>query len=265
MAFARINGVLLHHRIAGRADAPVLALANSLGTDARIWDDVIARLADRYRIISYDKRGHGLSDAPAGEYGLDDHVDDLAGLLDHLGVGRLALAGVSVGGLIGQGFALRYPQRLAGLILCDTAPKVGDAAMWNARIAAVLGEGGLGSIADAVMERWFSPGYRSTRPDELAGWRLMFERMPAAGYAATCATLRDTDLREAVRLIEVPTLVVSGSDDQSTPPALVRDLANRIAKARFESIEGVGHIPSIEDPQALAGLMSRFLKEVGHA
>ena len=263
MSFARINGVLLHFFVQGPEGAPVLALANSLGTDARIWDGVIERLAQNYRVVSYDKRGHGLSDAPDGDYALDDHVDDLAGLLDLLGIGRLALAGVSVGGLIGQRFALRYPERLVALVLCDTAPKVGDAAMWNGRIAAVRA-GGLESIADAVMARWFTERYRRDEPDALAGWRNMFLRMPVDGYAGTCAALRDADLRDTIGAIAAPTLVVVGAEDLSTPVELVRDMASGIAGARFEIIADAGHIPSIEQPQVLAGLMQDFLREVGH-
>lgn len=261
--FARINDVVLHYRLRGRAGAPVLALANSLGTDARIWDGVITLLAERYHILSYDKRGHGLSDAPPGDYTLDDHVADLAGLLDHVGLNRLALAGVSVGGLIAQGFALRYPERLSALVLCDTAPKVGDAAMWNARIAAVRA-GGMAALVDGVMPRWFSEAYRQNQADALAGWRNMFLRMPVDGYAGTCACLRDTDLRDAIGAITTPTLVVVGDEDLSTPPALVRDAADRIAGARFEVISGCGHLPSIEQPQALATSMMRFFQEVGH-
>lgn len=263
MRFDRINGTLLHYRLAGPVAAPALVLVNSLGTDARIWDAVIALLTDRYRIISYDKRGHGLSDAPAGDYTLDQHVDDLAGLLDHLDIKRLALAGVSVGGMIGQRFALLYPERLTALILCDTAAKVGDAAMWNTRIEAVR-DGGLSSIAGAVMLRWFTESFRRDRPDELAGWQAMFERMPVDGYVGTCAALRDADLREAVGAIVVPTLVVVGDQDMSTPPELVRETATKIPSARFEIIAGAGHIPSIEQPQALAALMTHFLSEVGH-
>lgn len=263
MAFARINGVVLHFRVQGREGAPVLALANSLGTDARIWDGVIERLAGAYRVVSYDKRGHGLSDAPGGDYRLDEHVDDLVGLLDHLKIERLALAGISVGGLIGQGFALRYPERLAGLILCDTAPKVGDAVMWNGRIAAVR-DGGMAAIADAVMARWFTERYRREEPEALVGWRNMFLRMPVDGYVGTCAALRDADLREAIGDIRTPTLVVVGDEDLSTPVALVRDAAERIAGARFEVVAAAGHIPSIEQPQALADLIEDFLGEVGH-
>ncbi|MEO8683880.1 MAG: 3-oxoadipate enol-lactonase, partial [Devosia sp.] len=209
MSFVRIKDVLLHYRVDGSANAPVLALANSLGTDARIWDGVIALLADRYRIVSYDKRGHGLSDAPAGDYAIDDHVDDLAGLLDYLAIDRLALAGVSIGGIIGQAFALRHPQRLSALVLCDTAAKIGDVAMWNGRIAAVR-QGGMASIADLVMARWFTEAFRRGKPDDLAGWQTMFERMPVEGYAGSCAALRDVDLTEAVTGIKTPTLVVAG-------------------------------------------------------
>jgi 3-oxoadipate enol-lactonase len=263
MDFARINGVLLHYRLVGPADAPVVALANSLGTDARIWDGVIERLSRRYRVLSYDKRGHGLSDTPPGDYSLDDHVDDLLGLLDHLEIDRLALAGVSVGGLIAQGLALRSPQRLVALVLCDTAPKVGDTAGWNGRIDTVRNQG-LDAIAEMVMDRWFSPDFQQQRQEELAGWRNLFLRSDPVGYAATCATLRDTDLTKQIGAIALPTLVVAGEADRSTPVDLVRTCAESIAGARFEILPGVGHIPSIEQPAALAALMTNFLEEVGH-
>lgn len=263
MNFARINGTLLHYRLAGPVDAPVLALVNSLGTDARIWDGVIGRLSVRYRVLSYDKRGHGLSDTPPGDYALDDHVDDLVGLLDHLNIDQLALAGVSVGGLIAQGMALRAPGRLAALVLCDTAPKVGDAAGWNARIDTVRSQG-LGAIADLVMDRWFSPEFQRQGQEELAGWRNLFLRSDPHGYASTCATLRDADLTGQIGAIAVPTLVVAGEADRSTPVDLVRACAQAIPRARFEVLAGVGHIPSIEQPAALAKLMTDHFTEVGH-
>jgi 3-oxoadipate enol-lactonase len=241
----------------------VVALANSLGTDARIWDDVIDVLSASYRVVSYDKRGHGLSEAPAGDYTLDDHVGDLAALLDHLGVGRLALAGVSVGGLIAQGFALRHPDRLAALVLCDTAPKLGDATSWAERIASVRRDG-LGAIADVVMARWFSETFRAARPDDLAGWRNLFLRTDPEGYCATCATLRDTDLGDQVGGIATPTLVVVGEEDGSTPVPLVRACAAAIPGARFEIIAGAGHIPSIEQPAILAAHMTNLFREAGH-
>lgn len=259
MAFARIDGILLHYGLCGPEGAPVLVLANSLGTDARIWDDVTARLQDHYRIVAYDKRGHGLSDAPEGDYSLDDHVGDLAGLLDHLGIDRFVLAGVSVGGLIAQGLALRHPRGLAGIILCDTAARIGEAAMWNERIALVRA-GGMPALGEAVMMRWFTDGYRRERPEDVAGWRNMFLRTPASGYAGTCATLRDTDLCAEVGSISVPTLMVVGAEDVSTPVDLVRDTAARIPGARFSVIANAGHIPSIEQPGILAEHISTFLQ-----
>lgn len=263
MAFVRINGILLHYRLAGPEAAPAIVLVNSLGTDARIWDQVIGLMSERYRILSYDKRGHGLSDAPPGDYALEDHVDDLAGLLQHLGISQVAVAGVSVGGLIAQGFALRHPDRLTALILCDTAAKIGDETMWNGRIAAVR-DNGIASIAETIMARWFTEGFRRDRADELAGWQNMVLRMPVDGYAGTCAALRDADLRASIAAIATPTLVVVGDQDMSTPVELVRDMANKIANSRFEIIDDCGHIPSIEQPHALVSLIKRFLEEVGH-
>lgn len=263
MPTIRVNDIELSYRLHGPADAPVLVLVNSLGTDARIWDAPITSLSDRFRILSYDKRGHGGSQAPAADYSLDQHVADLNGLLDHLSITRLSLCGVSVGGLIAQGFALRHPDRLDALILCDTAASIGDAAMWNDRIAAVRA-GGLVAIVDAVMQRWFTARYRQEQPVAMATWRDMFINMPVEGYIGTCATLRDTDLRDAVRAIATPTLVVVGAEDLSTPVALVRDTADRIPGARFEIIADAGHIPSIEQPAQLAQLLSRFLQEVGY-
>ncbi|UYO01236.1 MAG: 3-oxoadipate enol-lactonase [Devosia sp.] len=263
MHFVRINDVLLHYRLAGPEDAPKLVFANSLGTDARIWDAVIARLASSYRILSYDKRGHGLSDCPAGEYSLDDHLDDLEGLVRHVGFDRFALCGVSVGGLIAQGYALRSPQSIAALVLCDTAPKVGDAQLWNSRRAAVL-EQGLGAIADGIMERWFSPGFRKERPEELAGWRNLFLRTDPEGYAATCATLRDADLTADIGAIALPTLVMVGDADGATPVELVRACADAIPGARFQIVPGAGHIPSVEQPALVASYLRDLFGECGY-
>ncbi len=263
MLFARINGVLLHYQLAGPENAPALVLANSLGTDARIWKAVAERLAGRYRILSYDKRGHGLSDVAAGEYSLDDHLEDVLGLMDHVGMARAGFAGISIGGLIGQGLALRAPERFVGMALCNTAPKVGDAALWAQRMEAVRA-GGTAAIADAIMERWFSPRFQREAPEALAGWRNMFLRCDRDGYAATCATLRDTDLSARIGSIALPVLVVAGTQDRATPPELVRTCANAIPDARFALIEGIGHIPSIEHPEALASLLDDFFTEVGH-
>ena len=263
MAFATLGGTTLHYRLAGPPAGPALVLANSLGTDARIWDDVIAALSDTYRILSYDKRGHGLSDAPPGPYKIDDHIHDLLGLADHVGFGDFALCGVSIGGLIAQGVALRAPHRLSGLILCDTAPKVGTPEMWNTRIEAVA-NAGVASISEAILARWFAPSFMTTHSAQYAGWKNLLERTPAHGYAATCASLRDADLTAQIHAITLPTLVVVGEVDGSTPPDLVRAMADLLPDARFKVIPGAGHIPSIEAPDALIALMRSYLAEIGH-
>jgi len=264
MKFARINGIAMHLRVSGPVEGRPVVLVNSLGTDARIWDAVIARLADRYRVISYDKRGHGLSDAPRAPYRLEDHVGDLEALVEHLGLAELALAGVSVGGLIAQGFALGgSASKLKALVLCDTAARIGDEAMWNGRIAAIRANG-IASISDAVLTRWFGPRFRQERAIEFAGWRNMLERSPVEGYVGTCAALRDADLREGVGAITLPTLAVAGEDDLSTPPEMVRATAALLGNARFEVIAGAGHIPSIEQPERLVMLMQNYFDEVGY-
>ncbi len=263
MSFGPLNGVTLHYRLTGPVNGLPLVFANSLGTDARIWDDVIAPLSTTYRILSYDKRGHGLSDAPPGPYSLDEHVDDLLGLADLAGFTRFGLAGVSIGGLIAQRTAIRKPNRIAALVLCDTAAKIGSDRMWNDRIAAVR-KSGIASISEMVLDRWFSPSFKTDNPAGYAGWRNLLERTPAEGYAATCISLRDADLTDQLSSIALPTLVVAGEEDRSTPPDLVRATADRIPNARFEIIPGAGHIPSIEAPERLLALMQSYFKEIGY-
>ncbi|SMQ85327.1 3-oxoadipate enol-lactonase [Devosia lucknowensis] len=262
MTFARINGTVLHYRLSGPQGAPALVFVNSLGTDARIWDEVIALLSQTYLCLSYDKRGHGISDVPVGDYSLDDHLDDLSGLLDHTGIDGAVLVGVSIGGIIAEGMALRAPHRVHGLVLCCTAPRMGDAPMWTARIETVRGAG-LGAMVDAIMERWFSPTFRAERTEELGGWRNLFLRTDPEGYANTCATLRDTDLTDAISAIAAPTLIVGGDADLAAPLDLVRN-GLAIPGSRLEVLPGVGHIPSIEQPAILGRLIDDFLKEVGH-
>lgn len=264
MAFARVNGVVIHHEVRGPAGAPVIAFANSLGTDFRIWDAVAARLDDAYRLVFYDKRGHGLSESTPAPYSMSDHVEDLSALLDHLGVGRAAVVGLSVGGLIAQGLAALHPEKVAALVLSDTAHKIGTEAMWNDRIAAVTGNG-IASIADAIMQRWFTPGYRSPDNPDFVGYTAMLTRTDIDGYAGTCAALRDADLTESTRALKVPTLLIVGDQDGSTPPDLVRSTAALIKGSEFRIVEGAGHLPCIEKPDAVASLIRGFLQAARYA
>ena len=263
MSFASINGVTLHHSLTGAQDASPLILVNSLGTDLRIWADVVPLLANRHRVLTYDKRGHGLSDAPPGPYSIDDHIADLLGLADHVGLNRFALCGISIGGMIALRFAAVHPAKVRSLIACDTGPAIGTAQMWNDRIANVRANG-MSAIADAVVGRWITPGFRAANPAAFAGWRTMLERCSPEGYVASCATVRDTDLTPDLPRISAPTLILVGDSDVTTPPEMARRLADAIPNAHLRQVRDAGHVPAIEQPQALAELIREHLSEVAH-
>lgn len=259
--FVQVNGVSLHHQIiGGPGNKPVIVFINSLGTDFRIWRDVIVRLAGSYPLLTYDKRGHGLSDVGEAPYSIEDHVDDLIGLLEHLKVSDAVVCGLSVGGLIAQGLYARRPDLVKALILCDTAHKIGTADMWAARIAAI-DESGLDGIVDGVMERWFTPAFRESDPS-FPGYRNMMLRQPVEGYTGTCAAIRDADYTAAAGEIAVPTLCVVGDQDGATPPELVLSLAKLIPRARYEVIKDAGHIPCVEQPEMLTTIIEAFLAPV---
>jgi 3-oxoadipate enol-lactonase len=262
MQFQKINGVTLHYQVIGAAEGrPVLVFANSLGTDFRIWRDVIVRLVGDFAIVLYDKRGHGLSDIGDTPYAIEDHVGDLSGLLDFLKVRDAVICGLSVGGLIAQGLYAARPDLVRALILCDTAHKIGTADMWNARIRAIEEEG-IEAIADLILERWFTAEYRDPDNAEFVGYRNMLLRTPRQGYVATCAALRDADFTKAARLITVPTMCVVGEEDGSTPPELVLELSKLIPGAYYQKIAKAGHLPCIEQPVVLTDAIKAFIEKI---
>jgi 3-oxoadipate enol-lactonase len=261
MAFADVNGTALHYEyLTEFEDEPVLVLVNSLGTDFRIWLPFIDELTENWSILLYDKRGHGLSDVGSAPYSMEDHARDLIGLVDHIGIKKAVFCGVSVGGLIVQMLYKLKPQLVEKLVLCDTAAKVGTADGWNSRIATV-NEKGIEAIADGVMKVWFTPDFHARRSADLRGYRNMLVRQSVEGYNATCVALRDADLTADAPKIGVPTLVVVGDQDGSTPPELVKATADRIPGAQFQVIKGCGHLPCIEQPERLAQLLSGFVNE----
>ena len=260
MTFARVNGVVLHFEDRGDKAKPALVFANSLGTDFRIWDAVLNLLGDRFRFIRYDKRGHGLSEATPAPYTLDDHVSDLESLLEHIGVTSCTVVGLSVGGMIAQGLAARRPDLVKAMILMDTAHKIGTVDMWNQRIEGVTRDG-IASLADAIMQRWFTPAYRSPDNPDFVGYTAMLTRTTVDGYAGTCAALRDADFTESTKALTLPVLALVGDQDGSTPPDLVRSTAELVKGADFRIIPDAGHLPCIEQPQAVVNLMSNFLKQ----
>lgn len=256
-----VGGNTLHYRIEGPEDGPVLVFSNSLGTDLRLWDPLLPYLPAGLRLLRYDKRGHGLSDCPDGPWTIEDHVDDLAGLMDGLRLGSAVVCGLSVGGLIAQGLASRRPELLRALILADTGARIGTPEMWNDRIATIEA-GGIEALAEPILERWFTPAFRASA--EFPIWRNMLIRTPRAGYTLTAAAIRDADYRQATARLTLPCLAVCGTGDGATPPDLVRQTAALIAGCRFELIEDAGHLPCVERPAVLGRLLTEFLQETGH-
>lgn len=261
MQIADLGDVQLHYRVDGDPDGAPVVFANSLGTDLRLWDNVVPLLPDGLRIIRYDKRGHGLSSLPPAPYSMGALVRDLEQLLDHLQVRDCVLVGLSIGGMIAQGLAVKRLDLVRAMVLSNTGAKIGTPEIWADRIAAVQKDG-IESLADAVMERWFSKDFRAS--PELQLWRNMLIRQPADGYAGCSAAISGTDLYSPTSGLRLPTLGIAGDADGSTPPDLVRETVDLIPGSRFELIRKAGHLPCVEQPGAYAALLTDFLRELGH-
>lgn len=264
MPFIEAGGLTVHYQLTGPADLPVLMLANSIGTNFHIWDAVAAELAGRVRVLCYDMRGHGLSEAVPVEgdtgYSMDDLAGDAVALLDALGIGRAHLCGLSIGGMMAQRFAVRSPERLGRLVLCDTAALIGPPALWTDRVATIRSRG-LSALVDGVMGRWFTEGFRTGRPEQIRGYTAMFTRTAPDGYIGCALAIRDADLRADAARIAAPTLVVVGDRDLATTPAQAKELADAIPGARLAVVDGAAHIPCVEQPAVLARLIGDFLAE----
>jgi 3-oxoadipate enol-lactonase len=260
MPFIAAGALATHYELRGPEGAPTILFANSLGTNFHVWDPQAAALAGRYRILRYDMRGHGLTDCPPAPEGftIAELVADALALLDALGIAEAHLCGLSIGGMVAQGLAVRAPKRVRSLILCDTALAIGPPANWDQRIAAVRG-GGVASIEAAVLARWFTPRFLAGRPVEARGMANMLTRTPAEGYIGACLALRAADFRRDSAAIRCPTLVVVGGQDLATPPALAEALAGVIPGATLRRLPDAAHIPTIEQPAALNEIIADFL------
>lgn len=259
MKFIKSNQITLNCAISGDTEGKPLIFINSLGTDLRIWDDVVANFEDTYRIVRYDKRGHGLSGCPSAPYSIRDHALDLVGLLDRLGIEQAVLVGISVGGMIAQDVAATWPQRVEKLVLCDTAVKIGTPQMWNERINTLRAQG-MQSLAGPILSRWFAPSFAERQPVAYAGYHNMLTRTPVEGYSGTCEAIRDADLTESTRTIQAPTLVLCGAEDGATPPELVKTLMGILPNGRYAEVANAGHLPCVEQPEETARLIAQFLE-----
>jgi 3-oxoadipate enol-lactonase len=261
MAFAAMDGIRLHYEVDGlaRTDAPWVVLSNSLGTDLSMWDPQVAALGEHFRVLRYDTRGHGRSDAPRGPYTIEQLSADVIALLDTLNIERTHFCGLSMGGLTGIALGARHAERVDRLVLCNTAAKIGSPEVWNPRIAKAR-EDGMASLADSVIERWFTAGFREREPASVKPLREQLARSDAEGYAANCEAIRDADLRAELGRITAETLVISGTHDIATTADQGRALAHGIGRARYVELDA-SHISNIEQRVAFTRTLVDFLTE----
>lgn len=261
MALLDLEGVRLNVREDGDPSGAPLVFANSLGTDLRLWDKVLPLLPAGLRIIRYDMRGHGQSDCPPGPYTMGQLVRDVELLLEKLKVRDCAFVGLSIGGLVAQGLAIKRLDLVRALVLSNTAARIGQPAMWDERIAAVH-EGGIEALADPTMERWFGPAFRAG--DELQFWRDMMTAQRADGFTGCMAAISGTDFYTPTSGLRLPALGIAGSHDGSTPPDLVRETIELIPGSDFHLIRQGGHLPCVDQPEEYAAVLTDFLRKTGH-
>ncbi len=251
------DGCRIAYRFDGPEDAPILLLSNSLGTDMGMWAPQIAAWTARFRLLRYDQRGHGQSDAPTGGYSMDRLGRDVSELLDALHIDRVDFCGLSLGGMTGQWLGIREPARLRRLVLANTSAFMGPPTAWDARILMVL-EQGMAPLAQASVDRWFTPGFAAAAPASIAPIGAMLQATPPQGYAGCCAAIRDMDMRRMLPLIETPTLVIGGSEDPATPPPHSEGLAQAIGDADLVMLKAA-HLSNVELPAAFGQAVLDFL------
>jgi 3-oxoadipate enol-lactonase len=261
MPRAFLPDLRLNFRDEGDPQGRPVIFAHALGLDLSVWDAVFPLLPPALRLIRFDHRGHGASDVPKAPYSMGALIQDGERLLDHLAIRDGVFVGLSMGGLIAQGLAVKRPDLFRALVLSNTAPRIGHEAFWRGRIDEVAANG-LAPGIDATMHRLFSKGFRAS--DAAADWRRTLLSGSSDGYLGCAAAIAGTDFYTPTAGLTLPTLAIAATEDAITPPDMVRELADLIRGSRFALIRGSGHLPCIEKPAAFAALLAGFLTEIGH-
>ena len=259
MPYVVRSGCRLSYYVGGNPRGEALVFSNSLGTTHELWQPQMEALASVFRIVRYDTRGHGESDAPHGSYTIDTLGRDAVAILDAAGVDRAHVCGLSLGGLTAMWLGVHAPDRIHSLILSSTAARIGSVSMWEERIAQVKATG-VAALADAAMGRWFTAGFRAAQPATVSVYHRLLSSTPATGYIGCCAAIRDADLREAITSIAVPALVIAGREDPVTPPSDAEDIRARIPGARAALLDAA-HIANVEQASAFNDLVSSFITQ----
>lgn len=261
MPIAALKDLNVHYREDGDPNGAPIVFANSLGTDLRLWDKIVDGLPRGLRIIRYDMRGHGLTDCPKGPYSMGTLVRDAEGLLDQLNVKESLFVGLSIGGMVAQGLAVKRLDLVRAMVLSNTAAKIGQPTMWADRIETAKA-GGVEALADATMDRWFPPAFQAT--PELSQWRNMLTRTPLDGFIGCMHAISGTDFYTPTSGLRLPAIAIAGSEDKATPPDLLRETIDLIPGSKFHLIRRAGHVPCIDQPEAYLKILIDFIAETGH-
>lgn len=257
--FARAaDGARIHWRVDGPVSADAVLFSHSLGVTLDTWAAQARTLDSRWRVVRYDARGHGRSDAPGGPYDLAMLAADALAVLDAAGAATAHMVGLSMGGMVGMWLAVNRPDRVGRLVLANTTAHIPLRDMWNSRIETALSTG-MDGIASATLRRWVGERFKTTQPEAFAAMAETMRKMSPAGYAGCCAALRDADLRTTVGAIAAPTLVLTGAADEAITPAVAEALAASIPGARCTIVPDAGHLSNIEQPEAFNTLIRSFL------
>lgn len=251
------DGCPIHVEVEGSESAPALMLSNSLGADLTMWDPQARALAKEFRLIRYDRRGHGKSGAPKGPYSMERFGRDALAVLDALKIAKTHWCGLSMGGMVGQWLGANAPERMNRIILSNTACYYADKEIWAGRIR-LLREKGLAAIVDATMERWFTAGFREREPQTIARMSQILVTTPLEGYIGCCEAIRDMDHRDILSRIKAPTLIIAGTQDPATTVENAEFIRDRVAGSTLALIDAA-HISNVEQPELYTGTMLEFL------
>ena len=254
------NGISMNYTLEGPAQAPALIMSHSLATDLSMWDPTLPALTGKFRVLRYDTRGHGGTDAPTGAYTLDQLADDAKALLGALGIARAHWVGLSMGGMIGQTLALKAPDLFLSLSLCDTSSRIPAEAkpLWQERIKTAETQG-MEPLVESTLSRWFTEPFRKSRKDVIDKVAKMIRTTPPAGYAGCCHAISALDLTDRISAIKTPTIAIVGEDDPGTPVAAHKVIHEKIAGSRLEIIPKAAHLANMEQPEAFNRALTSFL------
>jgi 3-oxoadipate enol-lactonase len=257
---ATINGFRMNFEVEGAESGPTVILLHPLATDLTVWDELTAALGPRYRVVRFDARGHGQSEATKAPYDFAMLTADVIGLMDHLNIARAHFLGLSMGGMVGQYLGVEHPQRFSSLILCSTRSDVPAEGrpLWEERVKAAR-EQGMGSQVDLALSRWLAAATMKGKPDVVARMRRYIETTPVEGYAGWCLAIRDLDVTSRLKAITLPTCIIVGAEDPSTPPAAAKVIHGEIAGSELIEVPGVSHQLQVEDPETFNKHVLEFL------